>query len=174
MNERLTAVAGLTLLVLALVELGTLLLGLQRFLSWHVFVGFVLLPPLALKLGSTGWRFMRYYTRNADYRLKGAPILAMRMLAPLLVASTVLLFGSGVAMGLVHGQALVLARRIHGPAAVGWTIILGLHVLVYLRRAVRFARGRAVFLLATLVTGVAVGVATLPLDHDWLHLPSSH
>jgi hypothetical protein len=188
-NERLTAVAGLTLLVLSGVEYLTLLLGLQHFLSWHVFVGFVLLPPIALKLASTGWRFMRYYTRNEDYRVKGAPQTLMRLLAPLLVAFTVLLFGSGVAMGLVHGHALSLARRIHGPAAFCWTLLIGVHVLAYLRRALWSAReeiaprtrraavgaaGRMLALGAAIAAGVVLGTATLPAQHHWLHLPPKH
>jgi hypothetical protein len=188
-NERLTAVAGLTLIVLSGVEYLTLLLGLQSFLSWHVFVGFVLLPPIALKLSSTGWRFMRYYTRNEDYRVKGAPQILMRLLAPLLVAFTILLFGSGVAMGLVHGQALTLARRIHGPAAFVWTLLIGAHVLVYLRRALMSARedvvprtrravvgsaARMIALGAAIAAGVVLGMATLPAQHHWLHLPAKH
>ncbi len=188
-NERLTAVAGLILLVLTIVELGTLLLGLQRFLSWHVFVGFVLLPPIALKLASTGWRFMRYYTRNEDYRRRGAPQILMRLLAPLLVAFTLLLFGSGVVMGLVHGPALTLARRVHGPAAFFWTLLVGVHVLAYLRRALGSARedvlprtrraaagsaGRSLVLGAAIAVGVVLGVATLPAQHHGLHLPPRH
>jgi len=43
----------------------------------------------------TGRRFTRYYTRNEVYRLEGAPQIAMRLLAPLLVAATVVLFASG-------------------------------------------------------------------------------
>jgi hypothetical protein len=188
-NERLTAVAGLTLIVLSGVEYLTLLLGLQHFLSWHVFVGFVLLPPIGLKLASTGWRFMRYYTRNEDYRLKGAPQILMRLLAPLLVAFTILLFGSGVAMGLVHGQALTLARRIHGPAAFCWTLLVGAHILAYLRRALRSAQeelvprtrrsaagaaGRTLAVGAAIAAGVVLGVATVPAQHHWLHLPPKH
>jgi hypothetical protein len=179
----------LTLIVLAGVEYLTLLLGLQRFLSWHVFVGFVLLPPIALKLSSTGWRFLRYYTRTEAYRLKGAPQTLMRLLAPLLVAATLLLFGSGVAMGLVHGSALSLARRIHGPAAFLWTVTLGAHVLVYLPRALRAARAdvvpttrratvgsvaRLVALGAALAAGAVLAVATIPAETHWLHLPSRH
>lgn len=171
-NKRLTAAVGLTLVVLTGVELLTLLLGLQRFLSWHVFVGFVLLPPLGLKLASTGWRFMRYYARNEAYRLEGPPQLAMRMLAPLLVAATVFLFGSGIAMGFVHGAGLTVARRVHGPAAAAWTILLGVHALVYLPRALRSAR--VAIALATIVAGALAGMATLPVDHDWLHLPPKH
>lgn len=185
-NERLTAAAGLVLIALSVVEYLTLLLGLQRFLSWHVFVGLVLLPPIGLKIASTGWRFMRYYTRNDEYRLKGAPQALMRLLAPLLVAFTLLLFGSGVAIGLVHGTPLALARRIHGPAAFLWTVTLGVHILVYLPRALRAARADAVpatrretvgaarrtlALGAAIAAGVVLGVATLPAQSHWLHLP---
>jgi hypothetical protein len=165
----LTAAIGLALLVLTVVELGTLVLGLQRFLSWHVFVGIVLLPPIAFKLSSTGWRFMRYYAGAPDYVQKGPPHVVMRVLAPMLVAFTALLFGSGVAMGFVHGHVLALARRVHGPAAFGWTVVVGAHVLVHLRRALR-AR-RIALVAATLVAGLAVGAATLPVQDDWLHLP---
>jgi hypothetical protein len=55
-----------------------------------------------LKIAGTGWRFARYYTRNQAYRMKGAPELVMRVLARLLVVMTIVLFGSGVAMGLTH------------------------------------------------------------------------
>jgi hypothetical protein len=188
-NERLTAMIGLLLVVLSVVELATLVLGLQTYLHLHVFIGIVLLPPIALKLASTGWRFARYYTRNEAYRGKGAPQLAMRLLAPLLVASTVLLFGSGIAIGLVHGQALDLARRVHGPAAFAWTALLGAHVLVYAPRALRAAGSdlrartrravagaslRAWVVVAAIACGAAIGLATLPVQHDWLHLRSHH
>jgi hypothetical protein len=188
-NERLTATVGVVLIVLTVVELATLLFGLQQFLSLHVFVGLVLIPPVLLKLASTGWRFTRYYTRNAVYRLEGAPQLAMRLLAPLLVAATVVLFGSGIAMGVLHGQSLQLARDLHGPASVAWMLLLGVHVLVYLRRAlvsakedlvpvsrsaVTGARARTFLLVASLVAGLAAGVSTLSVEHRWLHLPPKH
>lgn len=188
-NERLTAIAGLTLIALSVVELATIVLGLNRLLPVHVFVGLVLIPPIALKLASTGWRFTRYYAGNRAYRLQGAPQLAMRALAPLLVLTTVVLFGSGIAMGVLHGQQLEVARRLHGPASAIWLILVGVHVLVYLRRAlvrgrddvrpvsrrsVRGARGRTLVLAAAIATGIAVGVATLPVQHDWLHLPRRH
>jgi purine-cytosine permease-like protein len=188
-NERLTAAVGLILLAGTALELLTLLLGLQNFLPLHVFVGYVLLPPIALKLASTGWRFLRYYTRNTHYRLKGAPQTMMRLLAPLLVAFTALVFGSGVAMGLLHGHALDVARRVHGPAAFGFTVLVAAHVLVYLRRALRStaadvapatrseskgAWGRTALVAAAIAGGVVVGVATLPTQHVSLHLPSRH
>jgi hypothetical protein len=188
-NERLTAAVGLVLLILTIIELGTIVFGLHQFLSLHVFVGFVLIPPVLLKLASTGWRFARYYTGSEAYRLKGAPEFAMRLLAPLLVAATVVLFGSGVAMGLVHGHSLVVARRLHGPVSVLWMVLVGVHVLVYLKRAfisskhdvtaasrasVRGASRRTYLLAGAIVAGAAVGAGTLPVQHRLLHLPSKH
>jgi hypothetical protein len=188
-NERLTALVGTTLLALSLIELATIVLGLHRFLSLHVFVGLVLIPPIGLKLASTGWRFTRYYTGNRAYRLRGAPRLAMRALAPLLIVTTLALFGSGVAMGFAHGQQLDVARRLHGPASVIWLLLVGAHVLVHVRAAlsgsredvrrssrtaVRGSRGRTIAVAGALVAGVAVGAAALPLQHNWLHLPRRH
>ena len=176
-NARLTAGVGLTLLVLSGLELLTLLLGLQRFLSWHVFIGIVLIPPIALKLVATGWRFLRYYTRDAEYVRRGPPMILMRLLAPILVAATVLLFGSGIAMGFTHGGTLALARSVHGPASVVWSIALGIHVLAYLLRAVEHVGRRvrsAVYPAAALVVGAVVAVASLPAMHDWTRLHHDH
>jgi hypothetical protein len=58
-NERLTALAGAVLLVLIVVELVTSV-RLRMLLSAHVVAGVVLAGPLAVKLGSTGYRFVRY------------------------------------------------------------------------------------------------------------------
>jgi hypothetical protein len=65
-NERLTSSTGLVLLVLLAVETLTTL-ALRTYLNVHLFLGLLLLPPVALKLASTGWRFARYYTRNEPY-----------------------------------------------------------------------------------------------------------
>jgi hypothetical protein len=188
-NERLTAAVGLVLLVLSMVELGTVVFGLHQLLAPHVFVGLVLIPPVLLKLASTGWRFARYYTGSEPYVKRGAPQIGMRLLAPLLVVATVVLFASGVAMGILHGHSLLVARRLHGPASVLWMILLGVHVLAYIRRAltsskhdlerasqppVQGARTRLYVLAASIVAGVVVGAATLPVQHHWLHLRHDH
>ena len=96
-NERLTSSVGMVLLVLLAVETLTTL-ALRSFLHVHIFLGLLLLPPVALKLATTGWRFVRYYTRNEPYRHEGPPRPLLRVLAPLLVASTMSLFGTGVAL----------------------------------------------------------------------------
>jgi len=184
-NERLTGAVGMLLLVPILIELATIVLGVHTFMSLHVFVGLALIPPVLLKLGSTGWRFARYYTDSHPYVAQGPPQLAMRLLAPLLVAATVILFGSGVAMGVLHGHALQIARRLHGPAAAIWVVLIGVHVLVYLKRAlasssedvrsatrreVQGATWRSYALAAALIIGLVAGIAAIPAQHRWVDL----
>ena len=183
-NARLTATVGVLLLGPVVVELATILLGVHTFMSLHVFVGLALIPPVLLKLASTGWRFTRYYTRKDAYVKHGAPQIAMRLLAPLFVAATVVLFSSGVAMGILHGHALVLARQLHGPASVAWLVLFAVHALVYFKRAltsssrevsaagrdVRGRTGRAYLVAVTVVSGLVIGAATVPAQHRWVHL----
>ena len=188
-NKRLTAAVGVLLLVPILVELSTIVLGVHTFMSIHVFVGLALIPAVLLKLGSTGWRFARYYTRSSPYVALGPPQLPMRLLAPLLVAATVILFGSGVAMGILHGHALDIARRLHGPAAVIWIVLIAVHVVVYLKRAltsssedarsttrreVQGATWRSYTLAAALVVGLIAGIAAIPAQHRWVDLRHHH
>jgi hypothetical protein len=112
----------------------------------------------------------------------------MRLLAPTLVAATVILFSSGVAMGILHGHPLQIARRLHGPSSVIWLALVGVHVLVYLKRAlirsredlrpatrreVQGANWRAYTLAAALIVGLVVGAATVPAQHHWVDLPAT-
>src|SRR5260370_45708 len=96
-NERLTALAGAVLLVLIVVELVTVP-NLRAGLAVHVLVGVLLAGPLAVKLGSTGYRFLRYYTGSPAYLRKGPPSLPLRVLAPLLLATTLVVIGSVVGL----------------------------------------------------------------------------
>jgi hypothetical protein len=187
-NARLTTVVGVLVLVPVLVELLTIPLGIHSHMSLHVFVGLALIPPVLLKLASTGWRFTRYYTRQRDYLEHGAPQLAMRLLAPLFVVATIVLFSSGVAMGVLHGHALVIARRLHGPASVVWIVLFGIHALVYLKRAlidsrrevtdaeppVPGRRWRGYVIAAALAAGLVIGAATVPAQHHWVNLRRDH
>jgi len=68
-NERLTAGAAAVLFVLLALE-GATLPRIGSFIALHVIIGLVLVPPVLVKLGSTSWRFMRYYTGRADYVAK--------------------------------------------------------------------------------------------------------
>ena len=63
---------GAVLLILLAVECYTIL-RIGRLLTLHVFLGMLLLGPVALKAGSVLYRFARYYTGSAPYRRKGPP-----------------------------------------------------------------------------------------------------
>src|SRR5262249_8970304 len=59
---------------------GVTVLRVRAWLSWHVFIGMLLVPPVLLKLGSTTWRFTRYYLGAPAYRRKGPPPPLLRLL----------------------------------------------------------------------------------------------
>jgi hypothetical protein len=179
-NERLTATIGLVLIGLLGVEAATTL-SLHDFLAVHIFLGLLLLPVIGVKLASTGWRFARYYMRSTEYRLKGPPLLFLRALAPLLVASTLVLFGTGVAF-LVVGRGGGLLLTVHAASFVVWGVLVGIHVLAYLRlvltggladwrphaRRVGGAALRRSVLAAALAAGLVVGLATYSVQRGWL------
>lgn len=163
-NEILTGAAGAVLVVLIVAEALTTL-NLRGLLHEHLFIGLVLIPPLVLKLGSTGYRFARYYTRAAAYRDAGPPATALRVLAPVLVISTLALFVSGVLL-LAAGHNSHALLQVHQASFIVFAVAWVPHVLWYLPRVVRSLRAdwreqrrRAVpgaGLRATLV-GLAVG-----------------
>jgi hypothetical protein len=90
-NARLTAMTAVVLLLLVVAELATVVLGARGHLSLHVIVGLILVPPVLLKIGTTTWRMVSYYRGDAAYLEKGPPPLALRILAPFLVALTCLI-----------------------------------------------------------------------------------
>jgi hypothetical protein len=144
-NERLTGFAGALLLILALAEVLTVP-ALRSLLSVHFVVGVLLMGPLAVKISSTGWRFLRYYTRAAAYRRKGPPGPLLRfVVAPLLLASTLMLVGSGIALA-ATGPAPQPLVVLHVLSFVVWLPALAAHVVAYLARVPRLVaadwRGR--------------------------------
>jgi hypothetical protein len=182
-NERITAAAGAVLFVLLLFVLlaveGVTILFIRPMLSVHMFVGMLLIPPVALKLGATGWRFLRYYTGDREYVRRGPPLLTLRLLAPVVVLSTVAVFATGVAL-LVRGPGRGIVLGLHKASFVVWLVATGIHVLAYLGRVPRLAaadwRGTAPGSLArrTLVAGAVVAgailaLATLQYTHPWVH-----
>jgi hypothetical protein len=65
-NEQLTATAGMLLLIL-LPLLGITILRIGQLIAEHLFLGLLLVGPVALKMASTGYRFTRYYTGNPGF-----------------------------------------------------------------------------------------------------------
>src|SRR5271166_5415599 len=130
-NELLSAVTGAVLIVL-LAVIGVTIIRLRPLLSVHMFVGMLLIGPVALKLASTGYRFVRYYAGNESYRRKGPPATWLRVLAPAVVLSTVVVFASGVALLLVGPQSRGTLLPIHKVSFIIWIAFMGLHVLAHL------------------------------------------
>jgi hypothetical protein len=60
-NEILTNATAVVLTLLLIAE-GVTILLIGDLLSAHMFIGMVLIGPVLLKLGSTGYRFARYYS----------------------------------------------------------------------------------------------------------------
>lgn len=131
----------------------------------------LLIPPVALKLASTGWRFLRYYRRTPAYVAKGPPLLALRMLAPLVVVSTLAVFGTGVAL-IVRGPGGGLLLGLHKATFVVWLAATGVHVLAYVWRVPRLAltaRRMWVLVAGVVVVGALLAVATVRYAHPWVH-----
>ena len=94
------------------------------------------MPPVVLKLAATGYRFARYYTRSVAYRLAGPPPALMRLVvAPVLVASTLAVFVTGIELWLFgrrYGSGWMTA---HTLSAVVFMLAAGAHVLGHMRRS---------------------------------------
>jgi hypothetical protein len=179
-NRRLTSVTSIPLLALLFVEGLTVLFGVRQEIRIHVFVGMLLVPPIALKLASVGYRFVRYYTGSASFRAAGPPHWIMRALGPLVVLSTVTLFVSGIVL-IVFGRSQ-LALGVHKLSFFAWFGAMAIHVLGHVSRlpgAVaaelsRRTRGRGTAarvaaLAISLALGVVLAMLTVHLAGSWAH-----
>jgi hypothetical protein len=185
-NGQLTATVGVLLLVL-LAVLGVTIIRIGQLLWLHLFLGLLLIGPVTLKMASTGYRFMRYYTASAAYRRKGPPHPALRALAPVVVLSTIAVFATGVLLLLGRAAAspdqLVLLHKI---SFIVWLVAIVPHVLGHLLELPSSLRavhrnepaltgvssggvGRAIALVSALVAGAVLAVALLPQFTSWTH-----
>lgn len=181
-NARLTAANAALLLVLLAIE-GVTVLSVRTLLTPHVFIGMLLIPPVLLKVASTGWRFARYYSGAPAYQRKGAPPVLLRLLGPIVVLLTLLLFASGVGLLLVSRSWLPLLLKVHKASFVLWFGAMTIHVLGHLgevfrlaprdwlrrtRRDVTGAGPRQWLIAASLVVGVLLGFLFLGRVGPWL------
>lgn len=173
-NEVLTSIDAALLVTLIAVQLVTVL-ALGSMIRVHLFVGVVLLGPVALKLGATGYRFARYYTGSSEYRQKGPPQLLLRALGPVFVAATFGLFASGVVM-LVEGSGEGFAHGVHAASFWIWMACLIVHVGLHTREVLDSLRSewlkrarvriagaelRAMLVLSSVLGGVLVALALI-------------
>jgi hypothetical protein len=117
--------------------IGVTILRIGQLMWLHLFLGLVLIGPVALKLGSTGYRFARYYTNNPAYRRKGPPMPLLRGLAPLVVLATLALFGTGVALLFAGPHTGLPLGLLHKVSFFAWIALVALHVLGHLPEVVR-------------------------------------
>jgi len=171
-NERLTALlSGLLFLLVA--AIGVTVLLIQDLLPEHYVVGFLLVPPLGLKLASTGYRLLRYYTGSAAYAAAGPPPILLRLTAPLLVLATIAVFGTGIELWLFGYRFGTWWFQAHVVSFLVWTAALIPHLLGHFRRSaeavaeeVTIGSSREVFtrrgvVVASLLLGAVLAAASL-------------
>jgi hypothetical protein len=182
-NARLTGALGSLLLLLLFVE-GVTILRIRALITVHIFVGLLLVPPVLAKIGSTTYRFVRYYTGQPGYVRKGPPAPLLRLAGPLTIASTVVLFASGIALLAVTPDRPGLLLLVHKASFIVWFGLMSLHVLAHVREVTALAWRdwrpgsgprsgprslRRGVVVVSLVLGVALGAALLPLSTAWTH-----
>ena len=182
-NEQLTTVTGAILIVL-LAVIGFTIPQLRQFISVHLFVGMLLIGPVLLKMSSTGYRMIRYYSGNSAYRAKGPPELVLRLIGPIVVLTTVVVFATGVVLlftGPNHRDPWLM---LHKVSFIVWVVFMSLHVLGHLPAVGRVlgigrtgreqldgaapgTAGRWIAIAGALVAGVVLAIALIPDFAAW-------
>jgi hypothetical protein len=183
-NERLTAWTGALLIVLLAVE-GLTILRIHAFVVPHIAVGMVLVAAVLLKIGSTSYRFVRYYTGSAAYRRKGPPRPLLRVLGPLVVVSTVAVLASGIALLAFDPGSSTADRllQLHKASFIVWFAVMTVHVLTYIWRIpgllgaeLQPSRAnlrpagfvvRLGLVVGACTAGIVLAVVTAHLGHSW-------
>jgi hypothetical protein len=182
-NEQLTTVTGVILIVL-LAVIGFTIPQLSQYLWLHLFVGLLLIGPVLLKMASTGYRFVRYYTHNAGYRRKGPPEIALRLIAPMVVISTIGVFATGIGLMIVGPNDRNPMLLLHKVTFIVWIVFTSLHILGHLPAVGRVfgvggderaqltgttpgGTGRWLALAGALVGGAVLAIALIPEFATW-------
>ncbi len=180
-NERLTGALGAVLFVLFAAEGLTILFKVRSTLSTHVFIGMLLVPPLLLKMGTTGYRFTRYYLGDPAFVDRGPPMWLLRLAGPFVVLTSVAVLATGIADAVVDPRPEWINFS-HKASFVLWFGCMTIHVLGHARETPALAsadwwrgrpipgRGRrATVVAASVALGVALGIWSM----SW-HLVPGH
>ena len=181
-NEELTTIAGALLIVL-LAVIGITIIRIGQLLWLHLFIGLLLLGPIVVKMASTGYRFARYYTLSPVYRSKGPPELILRSIAPIVVATTVMVFVTGIVLLAVGQSGQGALVELHKVSFIVWIAFTALHVLGHLPALARWVRGpgsgpeglgtpagaasRWLLLGGGLAVGLIIAIALIPDYGSW-------
>lgn len=184
-NERLTSVNGMLLLVLLAAE-GLTIVSVRQLITPHIVIGLILVGPLVLKCATTIHRFWRYYSGSEPYVEKGPPHPILRVAGPIVIVSSLAVFGTGIGLLAVRpgdGPLLFL----HKASFVIWFAAMTVHVLGHVIQAARSTaseyrripdprnrRRRAMrsgAVVVALLAGVGLAAALLPSAQPWINRP---
>jgi len=183
-NARLTASIAVVLLVLLAAE-GMTILRIRALLTPHVFIGMLLVPPVLLKVGSTVWRFARYYLGDPAYRHRGPPLPVFRLIGPVVVVLTLAVFATGIALLLGPRSWRSQMLLLHKASFIVWFAAMAVHVLGHLadtarlaprdwlrrsRQQVNGAGARQWAIAASLALGLIWAIIVVPRVGPWLIL----
>ena len=169
-------------LVLLLGAEGVTVLRVGALIVPHLVIGTILLAPVALKLGSTGWKIVRYYGHAPDYVRAGPPPIGRRLLAPVVIVTTIGLFGTGAALMVTGPANTGRMPFLHKAFFAVWFLATALHVLLHVVHSLRSVSaevtapaadalpgrtGRAIALAATLAAGVGLAAWSAPYLSAW-------
>lgn len=133
-NTRLTRSAGKVLFWLVLVQFFSALLFFGICVNWamptwisysfiraaHFFIGFMLIPLIALKLISTSWKAASYYLGRPAYKKEGPPRWYNRVLSPVMGVFFIIALWSGIAMWGSYEYLFPIPYLYHDYAVVQW------------------------------------------------------
>ena len=183
-NARLTSLTGAVLLVLLFLE-GVTVLQVGTLIVPHVVIGTLLLAPVAFKLGTTGWKIVRYYAKSPEYVRAGPPPMPRRLLAPVVMVTTVGLLATGVALMLLGPSSTGRLSFLHKVFFVLWFGAMALHVLIHALRSLQSVRdeygarygdelpgrgGRLLALAGVLVVGALLALWATGFTNPWTTL----
>lgn len=187
-NARLTASTAVVLFVLLAAE-GVTILRIRVLLTPHVFIGMLLVPPVLLKMGSTIWRFARYYLGDPAYRRKGPPPPIFRLIGPVVVVLTLAVFGTGIALLVGPRSWRSELLQLHRDTFIVWLAVTAAHVLGHLadttrlaprdwlrrsRHQVDGAGARQWAIAASVALGLILAVVVVPRVGPWLIIGHRH
>jgi hypothetical protein len=175
-NHRLTSATGIVLILMLAVE-GYTILDVEGLITLHIVLGIMLVGPVLLKVGTTLYRFVGYYTGRPAYVRKGPPHIVLRILGPLVTISSLAVLGTGLSLLAVHNRdSWVLTA--HQASFIVWVSAMTIHVLGHVREAATASwdevrarspqrRLRLAALVLALLVGVGGAVALLPSASSW-------
>ena len=142
----------------------------------------LLLGPVGLKVGSTLWRFTRYYAGSSAYVRRGPPAPLQRVTGPFVILATLAVLGSGVVV-VVQGPDPNnwTWLQLHRFSFLAWAVIMLIHLVSYVPKLPRMLSGsveparrvlaarttRWLLLCGSLAAGLVLALTTYHLADQW-------